>query len=198
MAFKTKILFVSFTFFLSHHLFFAQVDDAKEKQISEKQESWSMKEDIYEFRGKDLPAFELNLLNREKLNSELLRGKPTLINFWFTNCAPCIDEMPVLNEIQEQFDGKVNFIAITFQSREEVNPFLQKVDFNFQHVVDARDYIKSFGFFGYPKTLLLDRDLRILEIEKRMPKSVGAEKKENQEEFRTRLENELSALLNKD
>ena len=187
MTFKTKILFVSFTFFLSHHLFFGQVDDAKKKQILE--------EEIYDFKGKILPAFELTLLNGKKLNSESLWGKPTLINFWFTNCAPCIDEMPVLNEIQEQFDGRVNFLAITFQSREEVNSFLQTVDFNFQHVVDARDYIKSFGFFGYPKTLLLDRDLRILEIEKRMPKSVGAEKAQNREDFRTRLENKLSALL---
>lgn len=49
------------------------------------------KENIYDFKGKELPKFELNILNGKKLNSESLKGKPTIINFWFNNHQPCIE-----------------------------------------------------------------------------------------------------------
>jgi thiol-disulfide isomerase/thioredoxin len=44
--------------------------------------------------GKQLPEMS-NWLNGKKISFTELNGKPTLINFWFTTCAPCIDEMPV-------------------------------------------------------------------------------------------------------
>jgi cytochrome c biogenesis protein CcmG, thiol:disulfide interchange protein DsbE len=54
-----------------------------------------------EYKDKEFPKFELNTLTNGKFDSDKLKGKPTLINFWFTKCAPCIDEMPVLNKIKK-------------------------------------------------------------------------------------------------
>ena len=56
-----------------------------------------------EFKNKEFPKFDLNTLMDKNFNSEQLKGKPTMINFWFTRCAPCIDEMPVLNKIKEKY-----------------------------------------------------------------------------------------------
>ncbi len=128
--------------------------------MQEYRDSDRNKEAIYELKDKELPKFELALLNGGKLNSELLKGKPTLMNFWFTMCSPCIQEMPLFNEIKSQFGTDVNFIAITFEKQSDVNEFLKQRDFDFSHVMDAKVYLNSLGIRTYPKTLILDQNLK--------------------------------------
>jgi thiol-disulfide isomerase/thioredoxin len=152
-----------------------------------------LKEEIYDFKGKKLPEFELTLLNGEKLASNSLKGKPTIINFWFPSCAPCIQKIPSLNKIKSEFSKDVNFIAITFQNKQEIESFLRKKEFNFTHLVDSKEYLKMFGFFAYPKTLILDKDLTITHIEKRIPKDIENEQK-NKTEFEGRIKNALADL----
>ena len=55
---------------------------------------------LSEFKNKEFPSFDLKTVLGENFKSEQLKGKPTMINFWFTRCAPCIDEMPILNKIK--------------------------------------------------------------------------------------------------
>lgn len=110
------------------------------------------------YKNKEFIKFDLNTLTNEKFNSEQLKGKPTIINFWFTGCAPCIDEMPVLNKIREKYKGDFNFIAITYEKREAVASFLEKHPFEFYHLVDAKDFINQLGVKTYPMNLFLDKN----------------------------------------
>ncbi|MEJ1224077.1 TlpA family protein disulfide reductase [Sediminicola sp. 1XM1-17] len=173
----------------------SQVTDSLENAIGERFKSvmTGLNKELSEFKGKHLPEFELTLLDGKKLSSESLKGKPTLINLWFSNCQPCIDEMPILNDIKSQLYGEVNFISITFQDHKAVTEFLNRVDYNFTHIIDAKEYLKSFGFFGYPKTLILDKDLVITEIEKFIPKDIENEVK-NKAEFKNRIIHQLTEL----
>ncbi len=91
-----------------------------------------------------------------KDNPMLLNGKPTLVNFWFTACPPCIDEMPVLNSIAEQYAEDYNFVAITYESKEKVDAFLEKHEFNFEHFTGAQEFIDQIGISAYPKNVILD------------------------------------------
>ncbi|WP_297798569.1 TlpA disulfide reductase family protein [uncultured Eudoraea sp.] len=150
------------------------------------------KEAIYEFQGKELPEFKLVTINGDILNSNSLKGKPTLVNFWFDSCAPCIEEMPILNEIRSNLID-VNFIAITFQDKNQVSKFLERKEFNFIHLIEAKDYIKKFGLFGYPKSLILDKNLVIVGIEKMIPKDTS-NKKKNIELFKNRILKTLTEL----
>tara|TARA_R110002051_G_C8547507_1_gene472124 strand:+ start:76 stop:666 length:591 start_codon:yes stop_codon:yes gene_type:complete len=180
---------------LTSNLCLSQVTDSLENAIEENTKSImaGLNKELNAFKGKVLPEFELTLLDGKKLSSESLKGKPTLINFWFSNCQPCIDEMPILNEIKSKFYRDVNFISITFQDHKEVTEFLNRVDFDFTHIIDAKEYLKSFGFFGYPKTLILDKDLVLTEIEKFIPKDVENELK-NKAEFKNRIIAQLTEL----
>ncbi|MFD0798012.1 TlpA family protein disulfide reductase [Maribacter chungangensis] len=128
-------------------------------------------EDIYKYVNKVLPKFILSDLEGNMISSESLKGKPTVINLWFTTCAPCIEEMPLLNEIESNYEQKVNFVAVTFQDISTIKSFLRKKPFNFFHLVDSEEYLKTFGLFGYPKTLILDKNLKILQIEKMLRKT---------------------------
>ena len=67
----------------------AQISDSLKKVwMQEYKDSKLSQEAIYDLKGKELPKFELTLINSEKLNSESLKGKPTLKNLWFTMCSP--------------------------------------------------------------------------------------------------------------
>jgi thiol-disulfide isomerase/thioredoxin len=39
-------------------------------------------------------------------------GKPTLVNLWASWCAPCVKELPTLDKLSRDQDGKLNVIAI--------------------------------------------------------------------------------------
>jgi len=189
-----NIILIIITVF-SSNLFFGQMNDSIKKSIMETfKNNNRFKETIYELKGKELPSFELTLLNGEKINSESLKGKPTLINFWFINCPYCIQEIPSLNDLKTKFKNEVNFLSITFQDKKEVTEFLKSNKFNFKHVVDSRQYLTKFGRFGYPKTLIIDKNLIIKDIEKKLPSDTNTKKGE--EIFKTKISNLLLELKN--
>lgn len=107
-------------------------------------------------KNKEFPDFELMTINGENFSSKVLNGKPTLINFWFTNCAPCIAEMPALNKIYEQYRNEINFIAITFETKEKVDKFLKKHSFDFKHLVNAKEFTDELRILTYPMNIFLD------------------------------------------
>jgi cytochrome c biogenesis protein CcmG, thiol:disulfide interchange protein DsbE len=113
---------------------------------------------LSEYKNKEFPKFDLNTLVDKNFNSEKLKGKPTMINFWFTKCAPCIDEMPILNKIKEKYKDDFNFIAITYEKKEDVEKFLKKHPFDFEHLINAKDFTDQLGIQGYPMNLFLDKD----------------------------------------
>ena len=121
------------------------------------------------FKNKPFPEFDLKTLSGEYFKLEQLKGKPTMINFWFTTCAPCIDEMPALNQIAERYKNEVNFIAITYESDKEVENFLKKNPFNFQHLVNGQDLIDSLGITAFPGNLFLDKEGILKYVESGIP-----------------------------
>lgn len=124
--------------------------------------------------GKDViksftPDFGNKLLNKTipdaeftSLDNTILKfsdiNKPTVINFWFTRCKPCIDEMPILNYYKEKYSNKIDFIAITFDDEDKVKQFLETIPFNFKHVVDAKSYVDQLNIAFYPTFLYLDEN----------------------------------------
>src|SRR4051794_26290122 len=53
--------------------------------------------------GEQAPEFELRSTNDEKLKLSDFRGKPVLLNFWATWCAPCRVEMPWLVQLDHTY-----------------------------------------------------------------------------------------------
>ncbi|HEY1024530.1 MAG TPA: TlpA disulfide reductase family protein [Sphingobacteriaceae bacterium] len=52
-------------------------------------------------------------------------GKPLVIDFWATWCAPCIASFPLLDQVAQQYAGKINFIAISDEDATRVKRFMQ-------------------------------------------------------------------------
>ncbi len=48
-----------------------------------------------------------------------IKGRPLVLNFWFTGCKPCIAEMPELSRwVVEMPDA--NYIAVTYEAPEDI------------------------------------------------------------------------------
>ncbi|MCX8531305.1 TlpA family protein disulfide reductase [Chryseobacterium luquanense] len=95
---------------------------------------------------------------QKNFDKNFLSGKPTFINFWFTRCPPCIEEIPLLNELKEKFKGKANFITISFNDKKTIDEFTKQQPFNFQHIADSKKQIDGLNISAFPTSLILDKN----------------------------------------
>lgn len=129
----------------------------------------TIKERIETYLNRKFPPYKLNALDSQEFNLSQLEGKPTFITFWFTRCAPCIKELPALRDLKSKYEGKVNFVAITFDNQEEVKSFLGKREFNYTHIVGAQEFINDIGLNTYPKNIFLDKNGIVKKIKNEIP-----------------------------
>ena len=107
--------------------------------------------------NKPIPPFEFTDLNKKIVTEKDFQGKVLLINFWFTRCAPCIAEMPYLDEIKNNYkEQDIAFISMAPEEEKQINVFLKKHPFSYRHIPDADNFLKLFGT-GFPKNILIDK-----------------------------------------
>ena len=110
--------------------------------------------------GDTLAAFAATGFDGQpKGSATTYKDRPMVINFWFTRCAPCITEMPMLNNVAASYkDSTVSFVSITYSTTKEIEDFLKKRSFVFDHIADARNLVDQYGVFTYPATIITDRN----------------------------------------
>ena len=108
--------------------------------------------------GKPAPPFTLKRAGSgESIDLASLRGKPVVLNFWATWCAPCWEEHPVLNESARANPG-VQFLGVVFQDDEaKIQDFLRRRGAAYPTVIDdgGRTAI-AYGVGGVPETFIVD------------------------------------------
>ena len=109
------------------------------------------------YSNQKIPDYKLKTIEGKEISLKDYHGKPTLINFWFTRCPPCIEEMPVLNEMKRDYGQDFNFVAITYENKESVENFLKKYEFNFDHIISADKLIEDLDVRAFPLNLIIDK-----------------------------------------
>lgn len=119
------------------------------------------------------PDFEIMLFQTENhqrgelLRLSGLRGSPTVVNFWFPSCPPCVAEMPDLEaSFQNHKPDGVEFIGVQLVGLDSVNDgqrFVDRVGVTYALGPDENaDIIREYGVNGFPTTVFLDKDLNIV------------------------------------
>ena len=70
--------------------------------------------------------WSITSLEGETVRLQFPSGKPALINFWATWCPPCIAELPALQRLYDQYQGKVDFYFISDEDPQTLKAFLEK------------------------------------------------------------------------
>ena len=107
----------------------------------------------------------LNLItiNGEKITSQQLLGKITLINFWATDCPGCINEMPGLIETYNQYKDQgleVIAVAMYYDPPSRVISFTKNNNLPFPVVLDTnKEIISKFNNVKLtPTSIILDKN----------------------------------------
>ena len=117
--------------------------------------------------GKLFPDLTVERLNGEQLSFHGFVGKTVVVNWWFVGCPPCMDEIPGLNKLVEQYKGNPNvvFIAIANSTKEEVTLFLKNNEFNYIQTLANNEARKLLGG-AYPVNLIINSEGKIYSFSK--------------------------------
>ncbi|HEV8080308.1 MAG TPA: TlpA disulfide reductase family protein [Chitinophagaceae bacterium] len=108
--------------------------------------------------GEKLANFKALTYEGTEKTLDSYKGKIIVIDFWFTKCLPCINEMPILNKVMKSNkDKSVSFLSITYNSTDEITKFLKNNKFDFEKIVDAQNLIDQYGVSSYPVTIIIDK-----------------------------------------
>lgn len=109
--------------------------------------------------GELMPTLNVSDLQGRTLNLGALQGQPVLLNLWATWCAPCIVEMPTLDDLADEFGDRLRVITVSedLQGAERVEPFFAENKFrNLEPWLDPENEL-GFAFDGVlPVTVLYD------------------------------------------
>ena len=96
-------------------------------------------------------------------------GRPLMVNFWATWCAPCRREIPLLNKIRMQRKAQnAEIVGIAVDFREDVLKFVQKVPLSYPLLIGEEDGLAAAEAFGmgmaFPFSVFVDSQNRILTV----------------------------------
>lgn len=115
----------------------------------------------YKMEGQPLPGLNFTDINGNIYNTASTKGKIVVLKFWFISCAPCVEEMPALNEIVQEYKNRddIIFLSLAMDSREQLIAFLTKRPFNYPVVADQRNYmLKELKIANYPAHLIINKE----------------------------------------
>lgn len=106
------------------------------------------------------PDFNLKDLDGKTTRLSDLVGKTVVINFWATTCPPCVAEMPIFQELYDEWSGRgdVAFISINLaEDAAKVRLFMDRRSYTFPVLLDSSWDAGSIYQIRYvPTTCIVD------------------------------------------
>ena len=91
--------------------------------------------------------------NDKDFRLDSLQGRPVLVNFWATWCAPCREEIPELNEFSHK-NKTIQTIAIAIDDLESVNKFTKKIPIEYLSFIAENEGVELSQSLGNERGVL--------------------------------------------
>lgn len=125
------------------------------------------KSDTIKLRRDAAPAFTLGSVERGEPEISLsdFAGKPVVLNFFGSWCAPCLRELPDLQAVYERYEGEVAFVGIAVEdTRSGAADILDKTGVTYPAAFDAEsETVIDYAVRGMPTTVFISADGKLLE-----------------------------------
>jgi len=99
--------------------------------------------------------------SQNKVTLSQFHGQVVVLNFWATWCAPCVEEIPSLVEMQRRMKAKgVTVLAVSVDVDEGAyKQFVKDHNVNLMTVRDPSGKSNGlYGTFKFPETYIIDRN----------------------------------------
>ncbi|WP_368734275.1 TlpA family protein disulfide reductase [Erythrobacter sp. YJ-T3-07] len=130
----------------------AQTDTGKEARPGEIDRSHA---------GDLMPAANMVDPGGAVLNLGALQGRPVLMNLWATWCAPCVKEMPMLDQLAADYEDELNVVTISQDMGDpaKITAFFEKNDIDsLPPWIDPQLALgEAIGAATLPTTVMYDR-----------------------------------------
>lgn len=106
-----------------------------------------------------------------------LQGNLVYIDVWATWCVPCLNEIPSMKELQEDYkDQNVKFVAISVDVLRDYDKWkgmIQEKDLKGIHLFSDQnwksDFVQAYGINAIPRFLLIDQNGNIISADAPRP-----------------------------
>ena len=116
--------------------------------------------------GDTAPNFTIKTDSGIEISPRNFGGRVLVLNFWGTWCAPCVQEVPSLDQFQRILAGSgVVVLGVSVDRNEKVyRNFLKRFQVSFQTARDPDANISvRYGTFKYPETYIIDRNGKVVQ-----------------------------------
>ncbi len=113
--------------------------------------------------GKVAPSFTLATLDGKKVSLSDYKGRPVLVNFWGTWCAPCKVEMPWFEEFRKQYAAQgFEILGLTDDAdagNEAIAKVVKKTGVTYPILLTDGKVQKAYGGLDYlPVSFYVDKN----------------------------------------
>lgn len=119
---------------------------------------------VTDMAGQQRPGFELPTPDGEQRSISEFDGRVVLLNFWATWCAPCIEEVPALTQVQQTLGERgLQVVGLALDDAAPVREFAAEHGINYPVLVGGRDAFAIAREYGntrgvLPYSVVIDRD----------------------------------------
>jgi thiol-disulfide isomerase/thioredoxin len=139
-----------------------QSEDA-DKQTEDKASASDATEENTTKDYSEAPNFKVQDYDGNPVEFDSLKGKPIVLNFWASWCPPCIEELPIFDDVSQELEGEVVFVMVDLvNSRETVEgakAYIEENNLGFPVYFDIdQEGAAIYGITAIPTTYFINAD----------------------------------------
>jgi thiol-disulfide isomerase/thioredoxin len=112
-----------------------------------------------------LPSVELIAAGEATVSTDDLLGEPLVVNFWYSACPPCANELKYFAAVHEQYGDRVRFVGVNaIDTVEEMTEFAAERGVAYELFQDPLAELQAgLRLTSFPTTLFVAADGSIVE-----------------------------------
>jgi len=111
------------------------------------------------FEGERAVDFSLETLSGDRVAYADLAGQPVFINFWATWCVPCLEEMPIIQQVYTEHPGAFAVVAVSDEPVEKIREYVEKYGYTFPIYVDRGGAMnRAYQITFLPTSVFIDSE----------------------------------------